>query len=86
MSKYEGKTMSCDEMTRFIKRVGRSELFEELRSLQTRLDIISCLNQSYYAKAVYATLDALGYDNDWINDVFNPAFKTYYVTQFCAEH
>lgn len=74
----EGKKMNHDEMMKFITSISRSELFEELKALKlNQRSHMECYS-SYYMKAVRATLSALGYDCDWINNEFRTELEDYY--------
>lgn len=76
----EGKKMSHDEMMRFIESIGRMELFEELKGLQSRQHRRGATEYkgSYYLKAVRVTLHSLGYDCQWVDGEFRDALEDYY--------
>ena len=50
--------MDGDEMVDFVRRVGRRELFEEIKERPDK--------KLRYFSAVQATLTALGYDERWV--------------------
>lgn len=50
--------MDEDEMAEFVRRVGRSELFEEIKERPGK--------EPRYFRAVQATLTALGFDERWV--------------------
>jgi len=73
--------MSPNEMQNFIKAVGRTELYEELQDLSS--DKYALVRKggrpkSRYLKAVRATLCALGYDEQWVDDEVRSALEDRY--------
>ena len=63
------KTMTETEMTKYIEDIGRSELFEEMRTSH---------GYPKYLKAIRVALIALGYDVNWVEHQFRDALeKTY---------
>lgn len=69
------KKFTTEELDEFINKVGRAELFEErdgtLEHLVTGKSI-------YYRKAVLATLEALGYDADYVATIIKDAYDAKY--------
>ena len=78
-----GARMSKREMTEFIERVGRSELYDEFRQMEedglwdTHTADWGAVT-SRYLKAVRASLVALGYDEHWVNGEFRDALNARY--------
>ncbi len=61
--KVAPKVMSEAEMWDFINQTCRAEADE---------------NRRVYLKAIRVSLDALGYDRDWLNSTFRNALEYYY--------
>ena len=67
-----GKTMSKTEMQEFVRKIGRAELYEELRERPGK-------NLNYF-KGVQTTLVALGYDEAWVHTELTEAMYN----EYCA--
>lgn len=63
-----GLTMTDKFVHDFVGRLGRCELFGLRDSRE----------YENYRKAITVTLDELGYDRDWIEEVFVPTFDEFY--------
>ena len=65
--------MDEDEMVDFVRRVGRSELFEELKERPGK--------EPRYFRAVQATLMTLGYDERWVYAELNEELNKEYLVK-----
>ncbi len=65
------KTMTNEEMNAFFEKVGRSELYADIRTHGT---------YSRYLKGIRSTLVALGYDARWVEGVFRDRMDAYFMT------
>lgn len=65
----EGLIMTDEAMLDFIKRLSRSEMYDEVKRTGT---------YTAYLKAICTTLEELGYNRDWIDDKFVYAFIEHY--------
>ena len=65
--------MDEDEMADFVRRVGRSELFEEMKERPGK--------EPRYFRAVQATLMALGYDERWVYAELDEEMNKEYFTK-----
>lgn len=64
------RIMTKAQMTRYIEDIGRSELFEEMRTSR---------QYPRYLKAIRVSLIALGYNASWVEHEFRDALeKRYY--------
>ena len=72
-----GVILTNEEMKNFIVKVGRSELFEELKQMSEG-NAVMRIPSSRYLKAIRATLHALGFDAKWIDTIFRDALEEYY--------
>jgi hypothetical protein len=75
--------MTDEEMVKFIEKIGRIELFEEIEDLQDenyRKFLRSNCSFVYprYLKAVLIMLITFGYDRDWVYDTFKPRLELEY--------
>lgn len=70
------KTMSEDEMTEYINKIGRSELFDEIKDMK-KSNVYQ--NYPYYLKAIRVSLIALGYDQQWVETTFKNALNKKYL-------
>ena len=68
--KYQGLIMTDNDMKDFIEKIGRSELYEEIKTNNV---------DSNYLKGVMATLVTLGYDKKWVDTVFKDALEKKYL-------
>lgn len=67
--------MTKEEMDAFIEKIGRSELYDELESMNKAIPRIP---YSRYLKAVRVSLVALGYDEKWVDTEFRDALEKKY--------
>lgn len=72
-----GVILTNEEMKNFIVKVGRSELFEELKQMSEG-NAVMRIPSSRYLKAIRATLHTLGFDAKWIDTTFRDALEEYY--------
>lgn len=63
--------MTEKEMMEFIRGVGRSELWDELKDRPKQYP--------RYLKAVRVSLVELGYDEEWVDTTFREALESYYM-------
>ena len=70
------KTMSEYEMTEYINKIGRSELFDEIKDMK-KSNVSQ--NYPYYLKAIRVSLIALGYDQQWVETTFKNALNKKYL-------
>lgn len=68
-----GKTMAKEEMNNFIKKVGRTELYDEMKERPGK--------NLRYLKAVRVSLVSLGYDERWVDDEFRTALEAAYPSE-----
>ena len=69
------KEFTAEELDEFIDNVGRAELFDERDGT---LDYLSAGKSIYYRKAVLATLEALGYDTNYVVTTVRDAYDAKY--------
>lgn len=65
----EGLVMTDEAMFDFIKRAGRCELYDEIQRTG---------RYTAYLKGICVALEELGFNRDWIDEKFVPAFNEYY--------
>ena len=70
------KTMSEYEMTEYINKIGRSELFDEIKDMK-KSNVSQ--NYPYYLKAIRVSLIALWYDQQWVETTFKNALNKKYL-------
>lgn len=79
-----GAVMDTTTMNSFIERIGRSELFDEIKSIRQRsnepvrkrLPIAPYPN---FLKAVRVAMVEFGYDAEWVETVFRSALEKRYL-------
>jgi hypothetical protein len=79
--KNNKRIMTLAEMQTFIKQVGRSELFDELKFIKNREYFNPCTligRDSIYLKAITISLMALDYDEKWVQGPFTSLLNHYY--------
>lgn len=69
------KKFTSEELDEFINKVGRAELFEERDGT---LEHLATGKSIYYRKAVLATLEALGYNDDYVATTIKDAYDAKY--------
>ena len=80
MRNKNGKTMTEEEMNSFVKRVGRCELYDELKQIEElKGNPKYRIPDSRYLKAVKVSLVELGYDEEWVVTTFNDALRKEYL-------
>lgn len=74
------KIMSEDEMSRYIEKIGRTELFDEMQDLNNHYYglVRSGIPYPRYLKAICVSLVALGYDEQWVDTTFRDALEKRY--------
>ena len=74
--------MDEDEMNKFIEKIGRCELYEEVQDSKLRRgERFNMQWNGYprYIKAVRVSLVAMGYDEQWVDTEFRDAIEKKYL-------
>lgn len=76
-------TMTEDEMYDYIDRIGRTELFDEIKDVNSDEYVLVRPNQPHpyprYLKAVRVSLVSQGYDEYWVETEFRDALEKRYL-------
>lgn len=69
--RYEFMTMTEQKMMDYIKRIGRCELWDELKERPKKYP--------RYLKAIRVSLVELGFDEQWVDTTFRAALEKEYM-------
>ena len=73
--------MGKSEMDTYINKIGRTELFDELKDIHNSAYglIRGSIPYPRYLKAIRVSLVALGYDEEWVESTFKEALEKKYL-------